>query len=1605
MFFDILRLVPSTSINVKSDYACLHDPMDVFYPLRRLQLSWAVRNICFGVFVDDSALACTSMRYLASGHSRATRPSPQPLLVRRKYGLDTSVFCWRPLCMTLCGPCRTMPTLLQPRLRFPPGLLLLRGALWQVSAMIVLVVADTFAKTILGIRALATANIPTLRSGSWIALVVYGIAIVVIAVILMVLTANGLLYPNVLVPLANALVIILVTVDGRLRRIPPVRCDSLRLLLRRPPRGDPSMIAHELEATMARSWTVFSTSSTIRAVASRANISTWIWTDSLTSSTTTAANTTTDSVDAAGSNKATGSNDATKTARSKPRRHRDEGTQAGRSVVEPSGSHRDLRGHDGSRLRPPPEPPPGGPPGGGGDDGDDEEQDDWGSFDLGRALVELRSVRPGVVRRALRRLHLRWYHAGAATMKRLLSLAGVPASVTSQVGTVVDTCRICRSWARPAPKSVATSRISERFGEVVQSDLLFYKRKVILHVVDEATRYSVAVLLPNKSEEAIKEGFSMGWTRHYGPPQKVIADGEGGIMSLDSWFQSQKIELRPRAPGQHAQLAERHHEVLRQQLHRLEDQAAEEGVSSGFEEILTESIIAKNSLTSIAGYSPFQAVHGRTLELLDLSAERLPPNRLRELAISSMVEATARERARRAELSNTRPAAELEEYNIGDVVEVYRRGVSKDEACWHGPCQITDTSSMSSGVLSVKFQGRVLLCRLQDVRRALVYWSFLQLPRFNSPLTIMAMLTEQLRGKVLRLGWFQTNGTWKAFEGNRHHGELLEAALHVASFYLQLDGCLQLRVGFGIRSLEGIANSDDSVLLSWPREHVELCDILFMPGSNRVGLDRIYEDAWATRALVQFVLEDADTVQRARAEREDMDHLGPMFDRQWHRGRVRQVRALTDGSPGPHPGNVQQATSSTTTAGVQPGVRGDSAAHDSGVPVDDENEASQDSSSQAAQLTGRAVDDLQSRDPERSPATDMASSYEMSEYYMDPDALDDSPSLVFLGALAMLFGLCGREVSDDHDVTLYFLANGAVHQVIERTNNTLTREEALQHPAECKQAMKDELLRWQYHKAWRRVPRRNATNLLPSRWVLKWKIVDGKRIIKARLTVQGFRDKETTENYSGTATRWTQRLLLAIAVENNWPVAAADVSEAFLRGLTFAEVSKITGQPLRSVQLQLPDGVQEVLRDIPGLSDLDFAVEVLEMVKPGYGLKDAPRLWAQRLRRCLRELNLLPLKVDAQAYVMHEDNRLICMLTVHVDDIKLTGSLETIERVLARLRENFDKVKVEMNEFEHLGLKHRRVSDGFTISQRHYIEQLRPIPDSLYVHGGLDEQVTTLAMELFRSLVGGLAWAVQTRPDVAIFISALQRHLSCPLHRHCRDANRVLQYMQKKPLDVLIPRIGSKWRLLVISDSAFQGVDNDHLAVRSGVIALASTDATLNGEIKLQVLDTISKKQSRVCRSTLQAELHSALDLYGQAAVMAHGITEVLDGSQTASVLAQRFDDGKLAIDMELIIDARSVVEAVTPEHIRISDKITAIHLLKLAEHLETKQLKCLTWIDTRDMLADGLNKGAVEREPLRILCATGIWNIKHETHTISRQPSAAFLATLFYSLSARQFQ
>ena len=73
------------------------------------------------------------------------------------------------------------------------------------------------------------------------------------------------------------------------------------------------------------------------------------------------------------------------------------------------------------------------------------------------------------------------------------------------------------------------------------------------------------------------------------------------------------------------------------------------------------------------------------------------------------------------------------------------------------------------------------------------------------------------------------------------------------------------------------------------------------------------------------------------------------------------------------------------------------------------------------------------------------------------------------------------------------------------------------------------------------------------------------------------------------------------------------ISAAFAKGMTFEELSQLTGEPLREVQFELDAEDVAIVRSIPGFKDFDPVSEVLAMTKAIYGLKDAPRAWRKKL--------------------------------------------------------------------------------------------------------------------------------------------------------------------------------------------------------------------------------------------------------------------------------------------------------------------------------------------------------------------------------------------------------
>eukprot|EP00975_Prorocentrum_lima_P007228 1552658-Prorocentrum_lima.AAC.1 len=61
-----------------------------------------------------------------------------------------------------------------------------------------------------------------------------------------------------------------------------------------------------------------------------------------------------------------------------------------------------------------------------------------------------------MVRRTLRKLHLRWWHASQKRMNAILGVAGTPQSVLKTIPQIIDICHVCRQFKLPSPSRAAT---------------------------------------------------------------------------------------------------------------------------------------------------------------------------------------------------------------------------------------------------------------------------------------------------------------------------------------------------------------------------------------------------------------------------------------------------------------------------------------------------------------------------------------------------------------------------------------------------------------------------------------------------------------------------------------------------------------------------------------------------------------------------------------------------------------------------------------------------------------------------------------------------------------------------------------------------------------------------------------------------------------------------------------------------------------------------------------------------------------------------------------------------------------------------------------------
>ena len=260
---------------------------------------------------------------------------------------------------------------------------------------------------------------------------------------------------------------------------------------------------------------------------------------------------------------------------------------------------------------------------------DQAAAEDHRHIDVSKVLQQFRSEDDSVIRKALQRLHVKWYHCETERLQSFLRAVGVLAKACNFVPQVVQACQVCRPWKRPGQANKLTYSLALSFNEEVQFDLFFYHSRLepglggargvpIAHFIDCCIRWSACMVSQSKTIWDLLNCISNGWVGVFGNMLTLTLDGESGMKGkeVDDWAMYNQITMTYKSPRQKAWLVERHNALIRSALHRAETQVIKESLCVSFGIVLGFVTFMHNALVCINNHTPYQALLGRQPNLL-----------------------------------------------------------------------------------------------------------------------------------------------------------------------------------------------------------------------------------------------------------------------------------------------------------------------------------------------------------------------------------------------------------------------------------------------------------------------------------------------------------------------------------------------------------------------------------------------------------------------------------------------------------------------------------------------------------------------------------------------------------------------------------------------------------------------------------------------------------------------------------------------------------------------------------------------------------------------------------------------------------------------------
>ena len=437
----------------------------------------------------------------------------------------------------------------------------------------------------------------------------------------------------------------------------------------------------------------------------------------------------------------------------------------------------------------------------------------------------------------------------------------------------------------------------------------------------------------------------------------------------------------------------------------------------------------------------------------------------------------------------------------------------------------------------------------------------------------------------------------------------------------------------------------------------------------------------------------------------------------------------------------------------------------------------------------------------------------------------------------------GDYVTDDQSFEEYSDAASSSIDYFYKVNDIpLTYEEVLlsSEADKWQKAMQEEVSSLIENETYDVVPR-STHQVIGGRWVYAKKGSGDDVTYKARYVAKGYSQipgVDYTETFSPTARFTSIRVLLNLAMKENFVIHQMDVKSAYLNANIDCDI-----------YLEQPKGFESKGKNNES--------KVLKLKKSLYGLKQSGRMWNNLLHGFLVGQGFIRSDADNCVYTRSKNGSKTIIL-IWVDDLIITGSdLATVEKVKLALSNKF-KMKDFGQISEFLGIQFDFFDDCVKLHQSNYIDRIlskfqmsdanpKSVPcDASAAKIDFVDAKPFEDNRLYREIVGSLVYLTScTRPDLAFVITKLSQCLENPTEAHFKLCKFVLKYLKGSKSKGLIYYKGKgDIDLIAYSDSDW-GSSSDRKSISGYCFKLNHADSFVSWR---------TKRQNVVALSTCEAE-------------------------------------------------------------------------------------------------------------------------------------------------------